>query len=145
MNVNFCKHYQGDGYPPTNQYCRSCENAQIACDELWRKVRELANSKQNERIPLINTNASISLFRTDPKRSNPKIVYLKVNSIWGLPQEDFLHFISTGHSQKGNEDERQKPFKSPSLTQQEPWVNSIVNMLGGWNIPEIEGVKKVQK
>jgi len=145
MNINFCKYYQGDGYPPTNQYCRSCENAHIVCDKLWGKVRELANSKPGERTPLKNTNANISLFRKIPKRNNPKIVYLKVNSIWGLPQEDFLHFISTRHSQGGNQDENQNPLTSPSLTQQEPWVNSIVDMLGGWKIPEIEAVTKFQK
>ena len=90
--------------------------------------------------------AKLSLYRNNPNHRNPNIVYLQVNKDpWSLPKEDFLHFIATGQSKGGLKHERGVLTTSPSLTQQEPWVNAIVEMLGGWNIPEIKVVREVQK
>ncbi len=73
------------------------------------------------------------------------MVRLRVNVTWNLPKEDFLHFIATGHAQLGRADQRHDPRCSPSLTRQEPYVQAIVAMLGGWSLPEIEAVRRVQE
>ena len=56
----------------------------------------------------------------------------------------FLHYIATGHAQLGKKEQRQSTWTSPSLTRQEPYVQAIVKLLGGMNIPEIVNVKRVQ-
>jgi len=89
---------------------------------------------------LLGTNAV--LF---PNFNNPNIVYLKVNKRWNLAKEDFLHFISTCNAQMGKAIQRQDAKTSPSLTRQVPYVQAIVNQLGGMSIPEIDQVKSLQK
>ena len=89
MDLNFCKKYIGDGYPPTNHYCRDCPESNIACDNLWKLVINLANSNGGIAVSLLGTNAVLL-----PNFNNPNIVYLKVNKRWNLGKEDFLHFIS---------------------------------------------------
>lgn len=92
MDIDFCVHYQGDGNPPTNRFCRRCPFSYIACDELWNMVVQLCNSNGGDPVSLLNTNAD--LF---PNVNNPDIVHLQVNRRWNLGKEDFLHFIGTGH------------------------------------------------
>lgn len=146
MNVKFCKHYYGDGQlSPGNQYCRTCIKSSIACDALWERIRHLANSNEGNPVFLKNSKITLTLYRTDPKRVNPNLVYLTKNSTWPLPKEVFLHFIATSNSQWGNADERAEPQKSPNLTKYGSELNSIVEMIGGWNIPEIVAVIKIQK
>jgi hypothetical protein len=140
MNTKFCKFYMGDGLPPSNRYCRQCEKASIACNKLWQRVIDLANSQKGEPINLFNTNAKLYL-----NPNNRDIVYLRVNAQWNLPKEDFLHFIATGHAQLGKANQRNEPWTSPSLTRQEPYVNAIVTMLGGWNNQDVLAVKEQQK
>jgi hypothetical protein len=79
-----------------------------------------------------------------PNQNNRNIVHLKINTNWGLPKEDFLHFIATGSAQMGRKGERLHKRASPSMTRQEPYVQSIVTALGGDTIPEIIMVRRVQ-
>jgi hypothetical protein len=79
-----------------------------------------------------------------PNPNNRNIVHLKINTKWGLPKEDFLHFIATGSAQMGRKGERLDKRSSPSMTRQEPYVQSIVAALGGDTIPEIILVRQVQ-
>jgi hypothetical protein len=140
MDLNFCKHYKGDGNPPNNRYCRKCPQSYNACDELWKLVINLANSNDGRAVSLLGTNAVLL-----PNSNNPDIVHLEVNARWGLTKEDFLHFIATNHAQLGKKDQRHDPKTSPSLTRQEPYVQAIVKQLGGIGIPEIIKVKSVQR
>ena len=140
MDIKFCKYYIGDGFPPSNRYCRHCNSSSIACEKLWQLVLTLARSNNGEPISIPNTNA-----RLFPNPNNENMIYLQVNCRWNLSKEDFLHFIATGHAGMGRANQRLEHWISPSLTRQEPYVNSIVNMLGGWNIPEVIAVKTVQK
>lgn len=80
-----------------------------------------------------------------PNPHNREIVHLEINTRWGLPKEDFLHFIATGSAQMGRKGERLNPRSSPSMTRQEPYVQSIVEALGGEDIPEIVVVRQIQK
>jgi hypothetical protein len=80
-----------------------------------------------------------------PNPNNRDIVHLKINTKWGLPKEDFLHFIATGSAQMGRKGERLNKFTSPSMTRQEPYVQSIVTALGGEIIPEITAVRRTQQ
>jgi len=80
-----------------------------------------------------------------PNQHNRAIVHLKINTRWGLPKEDFLHFIATGSAQMGRKGERLNLRSSPSMTRQEPYVQSIVEALGGEEILEIQSVRQVQK
>ena len=140
MDVRFCQHYIGDGNPPSNRYCRRCSESALACDSLWGKVVELSRSGGGKPISLPPTNAVLL-----PNPHNPNIVYLKVNVRWNLGKEDFLHFVATQHAQGGKRDQRRDPKKSPSLTIQEPYTDAIVKRLGGWRIPEIAAVLRIQK
>jgi hypothetical protein len=140
MDVNFCRCYPGDGTPPSNRYCRSCPDAAIACDRLWQRVIALAGSKDGEPISLPGTRA-----RLFPHPKNPDFVRLQVNCRWGLPKEDFLHYIATGHANMGRKGERNDPHASPSMTRQEPYVQAIVDLLGGMTIPEITAVQEMQQ
>ena len=140
MDLNFCKKDIGDGYPPTHHYCRDCPESNIACDNLWKLVINLANSNGGKAVSLLGTNAVLL-----PNFNNPNIVYLKVNKRWNLGKEDFLHFISTGNAQMGKAIQRQDPNTSPSLTRQVPHVQAIIRQLGGMRIPEIDQVKSIQK
>jgi len=72
-------------------------------------------------------------------------VHLKINVRWGLPKEDFLHFIATGHAQMGRKNDRDNLKTSPSMTRQEPYVQAITRLLGGSEIPEIQAVRTVQQ
>jgi hypothetical protein len=139
MDLSFCDHYSGNGYPPSNRFCRSCPVADVACNALWQKVVDLAMSKGGVPVPLPGTRAV--LF---PHRKNPDFVRLQVNCSWNLPREDFLHFIGTGHAGMGRKGRRDDPVSSPSMTRQEPYVQAIVEMLGGQKMPEIMAVKRVQ-
>jgi len=147
MDTDFCKHFKGNGLKaPGNQWCRSCDKASIACNPLWECVRRLANSTNGKLVPLKNSHLSLTLYRTDRTRINPNLVYLRKESTpWPLPKEVFLHFIATSNSEWGHKDERALPEKSPNLTKYGPELDSIVEMIGGWNIPEIVAVIKVQK
>lgn len=80
-----------------------------------------------------------------PNNNNQDIVHLKINAKWGLPKEDFLHFIATGYAQMGQKDQRRIRMVSPSMTRQEPYVQSIVEAIGGTGIPEIKKVRQIQK
>ena len=140
MNLNFCQYYIGDGNPPTNRYCRECQMSNIACDNLWKLVINLAKSKEGKGVSLQGTNAVLL-----PNLNNPNIVYLKVNKRWNLGKEDFLHFIATGHAHMGKANQRQDLKISPSLTRQISYVQAIVKQLGGMGIPEICLVKSFQK
>ena len=140
MDIHFCKFYQGDENPPSNRYCRNCSSSQIACDTLWQRVVNLSNSNKGRPVILSGTNAVLY-----PNLKNWDLVYLKINVQWNLSKEDFLHFIATGRAQMGRAYQRQDSITSPSLTRQEPYVQAIVEILGGWQIPEIQAVKNIQK
>ncbi|MFA5414009.1 MAG: hypothetical protein WC295_00835 [Methanoregula sp.] len=45
----------------------------------------------------------------------------------------------------GRADQRLDPETSPSLTRQEPYVQAILAMLGGGDIPEVIDVKRIQQ
>jgi len=139
MRTNFCVHYKGTGFPPTNRYCRECPIATNACDKLWALVVGLAKSKNGMAVTLPNTRAVMF-----PNPNNWQIVHLRINSQWNLGKEDFLYYIGTGHAQLGRKDQRQDPIVSPSMTRQEPYVQSIIQAIGGENIPEIRGVRSIQ-
>jgi hypothetical protein len=139
MDIHFCKYYTGDGYPPSNRYCRICPESKEACDDLWQKVVDLANSQKGNPVSLPKTRAL--LF---PNPNNPDLVHLKINCQWNLSKEDFLHFISTGRAQMGRKEQRHDPGVSPSMTRQEPYVQSIMEALGGQEIEEIKKVKRIQ-
>ena len=140
MDLCFCRHYQGDGHPPTNRFCRTCPVADLACTALWRRVIDLARSQNGIPVPLPHTRAVLS-----PHPANPDFVRLQVNCTWNLPKEDFLHFIATGHAGMGKKERREDPRSSPSMTRQEPYVQAIVELLGGMTIPEIRAVKRMQR
>ena len=138
MDITFCRNYQGDGNPPTNRYCRICSQANLACNALWWKVVVLSRSKSGQSVQLPNTKAVLL-----PNPNNPDIVHLQINRKWGLTKEDFLHFVITGHARSGGKSQRQDPTCSPSLTRQEPYVQAIVDLLGGMEIPEIRAVHEM--
>jgi len=140
MDLNFCTHYIGDGNPPTNRYCRNCANSNVACDNLWYLVLRLAQSANGNPVIVRGTN---SVLFSNP--NNRDLVGLKVNASWNLSKEDFLHFIATGHAKMGRAHQRQDPDSSPSLTRQEPYVQAILEMLGGRNIPEVITVRRFQQ
>lgn len=140
MDIQFCAHYRGDALPPTNRFCRECPHAKIACDALWSRVVELSKSKGGNAVQLPGTRAVMY-----PNPNNRDIVHLKINTLWGIPKEDFLHFIATGSAQMGRKGERLNKQSSPSMTRQEPYVQSIVEVLGGEDIPEILAVRRIQR
>ncbi|MDD1718445.1 MAG: hypothetical protein LUQ25_00165 [Methanoregulaceae archaeon] len=137
MDIRFCRRYTGDGHPPSNRFCRGCDSA--ACEALWQKVVSLSRSQEGSPVPLAGTRAVML-----PNPSGKPIVHLRINCRWGLPKEDFLHFIATGYSRMGRKEERQDPRVSPSLTRQEPYVQAIVKAIGGFSIPEVVRVQNVQ-
>ncbi|HQN91220.1 MAG TPA: hypothetical protein PK336_03005 [Methanoculleus sp.] len=136
MDTSFCRHYTGDGTPPSNRYCRVCLEA--ACGRLWRRVLDLAEANGGDPVPLPGTRAV--LF----PNKNADFVRLQVNCRWGLPKEDFLHSADIGHVKMGRRGQRSDPRASPSCTRQEPYVQAIVELLGGMDIPEIRAVREVQ-
>ena len=140
MDIRFCRHYEGTALPPTNRFCRACPHARHACDRLWALVIALSESGGGGAVPLPGTRAVMF-----PNPKNRTIVHLKINTKWGLPKEDFLHFIATGHAGMGRKGRRLDPTASPSMTRQEPYVQSIVTALGGEGIAEIRAVRKMQK
>ena len=140
MDITFCAHYQGDALPPSNRFCRNCPMAKIACDPLWSLVIALSQSNGGNAVRLSGTRAVMY-----PNPKNGDIIHLKINTKWGLPKEDFLHFIATGSAQMGRKGERLDKSASPSMTRQEPYVQVIVAALGGENIPEIMAVKQIQQ
>ena len=140
MDIHFCNQYSGNGYPPSNRNCRTCNSASMACNILWQKVVDLSNSQHGGPVNLPKTRA---IMYPNPK--NWEIVHLRINAHWNLPKEDFLHFIATGRAQMGRKEQRQDPIVSPSMTRQEPYVQSIVDALGGYNIPEIINVRHIQR
>jgi hypothetical protein len=140
MDVRFCVQYRGDGTPPSNRFCRSCPVRGEACDALWDRVIALSRSNGGAPVPLPPTRAVML-----PHPKNPDFVRMRINCTWTLPMEDFLHFIATGHARMGRKGHRQEPFASPSMTRQEPYVQAIVEALGGWRIPEIVRVIAVQR
>lgn len=116
-----------------------CPHAQVACDRLWQRVLDLAGSNGGEPVPLPGTRAV--LF---PNPENSNFVRLRINCRWNLPKEDFLHYIATGHAKMGRRGQRSDPRASPSCTRQEPYVQAIVELLGGMDIPEVKAVREVQ-
>lgn len=140
MDIRFCAHYRGDALPPTNRFCRECPHAGMACNALWSLVVDLSRSNKGNAVRLPETRAVMY-----PNPHNREIVHLEINTRWGLPKEDFLHFIATGSAQMGRKGERLNPRSSPSMTRQEPYVQSIVEALGGEDIPEIVVVRQIQK
>jgi hypothetical protein len=139
MDISFCAHYPGDALPPTNRHCRDCPHAKEACNPLWERVVALSQSNGGDAVRLPGTRAVMY-----PNPNNQNIVHLKINTKWGLPKEDFLHFIATGSAQMGRKGERLDKRASPSMTRQEPYVQSIVTALGGDTIPEIIRVRQMQ-
>ncbi|MDG6258042.1 MAG: hypothetical protein QCH35_10660 [Methanomicrobiaceae archaeon] len=139
MDINFCRYYTGDGYPPSNRFCRACPEAWRGCDALWETVLSLARSNGDTPLPLPGTRAL--LF---PHPSSSEFVRLKVNAEWNLPREDLFHFIATGHAGMGRKDERHNPGSSPSMTRQVPYVGAIVALLGGSQWDAIAAVRRVQ-
>ena len=140
MDITFCTHYRGDALPPTNRYCRECPHAKEACNPLWEQVVALSQSGGAGGVPLPGTRAVMY-----PNPTNRHIVHLRINTKWGLPKEDFLHFIATGFAQMGRKGERLNRRASPSMTRQEPYVQAIVAALGGADIPGIAAVRRVQQ
>ncbi len=138
MDPAFCRCYTGDGTPPSNRYCRVCPK--VACDKLWQRVRDLAASNGGDPVPLPGTRAA--LF---PNPKNPDFVRLQVNCRWGLPKEDFLYYIATGHAKMGRRGQRSDLRASPSCTRQEPYVQAITMLLGGMDAPEVKAVRAVQE
>lgn len=140
MNIRFCRHYRGDGFPPTNRFCRTCVVADKGCNELWQQIIALSESRKGDPIPVQGTRAFMY-----PHPNNRNFIKLKINCTWYLPKEDFLHFIATGHAGMGRKGDRQNARSSPSMTRQEPYVHSLVEMIGGWHCPWIVKVKSIQK
>lgn len=138
--MNFCTSYKGDGLPPSNRYCRECPEAEKACDRLWSLVVGLSCSNNGDAVKLPGTRAEMY-----PNPKNRNIVHLKINCKWNLGKEDFLYFIATGHAHMGRKDERHKREVSPSMTRQTPYVQSIVEAIGGYDIPEIRAVREFQR
>ncbi len=139
MDLHFCRYYTGDGYPPSNRFCRVCPHAWRGCDALWERVVELAGSNGTHPLPLPGTRAV--LF---PHPTSSYFVRLRVNVEWNLPREDFFHFIATGHAGMGRKGDRNNPRSSPSMTRQEPYVGAIVELLGGWQCDEVAHVRRIQ-
>ena len=79
-----------------------------------------------------------------PNPKSPDFVRLQVNCRWKLPKEDFLHYIATGHAGMGRRGQRSDPRASPSCTRQVPYVQAIVELLGGMDIPDIRAVREAQ-
>ncbi len=140
MEIRFCRFYEGDGYPPTNRFCRTCIMADVGCNDLWQRIIGLSESGNGAPVPVQGTRA---LLYPHPKNRNS--VRLKINCTWYLPKEDFLHFIATGHAGMGRKGDRQNPRSSPSMTRQEPYVQALVGMIGGWDLPEVVKVRRIQK
>jgi hypothetical protein len=139
MDIRFCRFYEGDGYPPANRSCRTCVMADEGCNELWLRIIELSESGNGDPVPVRGTRA---LLYPHPKNRN--FVRLTINCTWYLPKEDFLHFVATGHAGMGRKGDRHNPRSSPSMTRQEPYVQALVEMIGGWDLPEIVKVKRIQ-
>ena len=139
MDTSFCARYRGDGSAPSNRFCRNCPHAEEACDALWDRVKSLSESRGNEGLPLPGTRA---VLLPHPKR---EFVRLRVNCTWGLPIEDFLHFIATDHAGMGRRGVWDDMAVSPSKTRQTPYVQSIAALLGGDECPEIRAVRRVQQ
>jgi hypothetical protein len=114
--------------------------AKIVCDPLWSRVVALSQSNGGDAVRLPGTRAVVY-----PNKKNWNIIHLKINTKWGLPKEDFLHFIATGSALMGRKGERLDKCASPSMTRQEPYVQSIVMALGGENNPEITAVRRIQQ
>lgn len=139
MDVNFCVHYKGDGSPPTNRFCRNCPYSHIACDALWQLVVDLSRSNNGDAVPLPGTRAVMF-----PNKRTTNSVRLMINCRWYLGREDFLYFIATGHAGMGRKGDRQKRIVSPSLTRQEPYVQSILLAIGGDGRAEVQAVRQIQ-
>lgn len=140
MDTQFCVHYKGDGYPPSNRYCRVCPDSKRACDAVWSRVVALSRSNNGNPVNVPGTRAEMY-----PNPKNENIVHLKINCRWGLGKEDFLYFLATGHAGMGRKNQRDDPTASPSMTRQEPYVQSVVEMIGGDECEEIQRVRRVQK
>ena len=139
MDVHFCVHYKGDGYPPSNRFCRNCPHSHIACDALWQLVIDLSCSKGGDAVPLPRTRAVMY-----PNRRTKNSVRLEINCRWYVSREDFLYFIATGYAGMGRKGDRQERAVSPSLTRQEPYVQSILSAIGGDECAEVLAVRQVQ-
>ena len=122
-----------------NRFCRDYLVAKTACDPLWSRVVEMSQSNGGDAVRLPGTRAVMY-----PNSNNRNIVHLKINTKGGIPKEDFLHLLATGSLRMGQKDMRLNKCASPSMTRQEPYVQSIVAALGGENIPEIMAVRRVQ-
>jgi hypothetical protein len=143
MDVNFCVNYIGDGSKGTRQYCRECLKSSIACNNLWQMVVNLAESNGENGVLFKRKRGKD--FVLLPPRKDRSIARLKVNVNWPLYKQDFLHFVSTGSSKGGYQDEFKDPTKSPSLAFNESYIRAIVEHIGGMDIPEIKKVRKVQR
>ncbi|OPX66567.1 MAG: hypothetical protein A4E37_01906 [Methanoregulaceae archaeon PtaB.Bin056] len=138
MDTRFCARYKGDGSPPSNRFCRTCQSE--ACRALWEKVIALSRSHDGMPVRLPPTRAVML-----PHDANPWMVKIRVNVTWTLPKEDFLHYVATGNAGMGRKGDRQNPAASPSMTRQEPYVQAIVDAIGGWEIQEIRRAREVQR
>jgi hypothetical protein len=142
MDVHFCKYFQVTESKRPHQYCRVCPTAKVACNKLWQKVVDLSNSNNGKHVRLPNTEKLVL-----PNPNTWDIVYLRKNAMtkkfWRLNKEDFLYFISTGCAQLGLKNQRENPLVSPTMTWH-GWIQSIVDAIGGDEIPEIIAVRKIQ-
>ena len=110
-------------------------------------VVDLSNSNEGEDVRLPDTAKLIF-----PNPHTLDIVYLRKNAkmkithpkkFWRLNKEDFLYFISMRHAQLGFHDQREDPLVAPTMTWHD-WIQSIVDAIGGDDIPEIITVRKIQ-
>ena len=77
MDQNFCRHYKGDCYPPSNRYCRVCTDAEPKCNKLWQKIVDLSNSNCGQPVIIPGTRAVML-----PNPDNWDILHLKINVTW---------------------------------------------------------------
>jgi len=57
MDIHFCHYYEGDGLPPSNRFCRTCPQGNLACNALWDLVIALSVSNGGKPVPLPGTRA----------------------------------------------------------------------------------------
>jgi hypothetical protein len=114
--------------------------ADKGCNELWQQIIALSESHNGNPVPVRGTRAFLY-----PHPKNRDLVRLKINCTWNLPKEDFLYYVATGHAGMGRKGDRHNTRTSPSMTRQEPYVQSLVEMIGGLDCPWILKVKRIQK
>jgi len=111
----------------------SCREKDTGCNGALQATA----SNGGDPVPLPGTR--VVLF---PNQKNPAFVRLQVNCRWGLPKEDFLHYIATGHAGMGRRGQR-----SPGVAELHPAGAPRAGnrrTARGADIPEIRAVREVQ-